>query len=240
MLLNEAVGITLYFIIYVIGYDRLLLVFYRILSAVSVKFNKYDNARKVYITTNIAKSFVLNIISFAFIRAIINAPSEVMYPSSHISNNSRLVFKNMTALYACTDLVSLLRSTTMARSTKIHHYGVIVAFFIVAFSDFNYNSLSRAVCIYGGFSSFASVVNLYLGGRFLADKDSQLFKYIKRISLVSYIISCFGNFSWQVIYMFSAYRELTGLIFFKFFMHILLLSVWVQDDIKLIKHLGDL
>tara|TARA_B110000211_G_scaffold231019_1_gene291744 strand:+ start:448 stop:834 length:387 start_codon:yes stop_codon:yes gene_type:complete len=128
----------------------------------------------------------------------------------------------------------------MARSTKIHHYGVVVAFFIVAFSDFNYNSLSKAVCIYGGFSSFAAVVNLYLGGRFLASKDSQLFKYIKRLSLASYILSCFGNFSWQVIYMFSAYRELTALVFFKFLAHTLLLSVWVQDDIKLIRHLGNL
>ena len=229
-----------FLIISVVGYDGVYKLAYKLFNKISPKFASLDNLKKQYIVTNINKSALLSIISIIFGTIVYKKPAHIR-PMNIVSGNERLMWKNITALYACTDIVGLIRNKRMEMSTKIHHYGVVLAFLIISISDFAPGSLSKALVMYGSFSSLAFCVNLYLGSRFFLHKNSKYLPPIKKFAKYSYILACLLNWSWQSLYIKNTY--LTNVVvsksqLFKFVINTGLLYAWISDDIKLIKHLS--
>lgn len=227
----------------VASYDGLYKLTYALFNKISTKFSNLDNLKKQYIVTNINKSALLSIISVLFMAIIYKNPSHIN-PLHIVSTKERLVWKNVTALYASTDIVGLIRNKRMALSTKIHHYGVVLAFIIISVSKFNPGSLSKALVLYGSLSSLAFCVNLYLGARFFFNKDSKHILRLKKLAKYSYMAACILNWTWQSSYIKNTYltqeslQTINRFQILKFVINSGLLYAWISDDIKLITHLS--
>lgn len=226
------------FLFMTVGYESSLKFSNLILNTISTKYKKLDSNNKHYVVSNINKSMVMAYIAFVFINIFRNNPQYILNNSSHVPEHSQITWQRLTSLYAATDFVSLLKSSKMPFSTKLHHYGVIVALIIVLLSKFKGTSLSKALVIYGAFSAMAGSVNVYLGLRKLINPDSKIIYLIKKSALVSYILACSGNWSWQLRYLQIYFKGIPNYItIFKFLINTGLLYSWVQDDLKLMRHL---
>ena len=132
-----------------------------------------------------------------------------------------------------TDLVSLLKSNKMPRSTQMHHIGVVLAYIIIMNSDINKINMAKSLCLYGGYSSIPFLVNIYLALRKITNKTYTL----KKLAAITYIMGCSVNWSWQFYYQYNYFNPLTfKTLVYSLFSSCLLCS-WIQDDIILIKHL---
>lgn len=208
---------------------------YRILDNILkknyLKYNSYENNRKVYILTNILKSIFLFLISIAFIWNIIGG-SIKLYDTSNWRVNI-IFWKMLVAMYTSTDLVGLICNKRMATTTILHHYCVLIGFCVISFNKFKGEGIYKAIFIYGGFSSLTFLVNFYLGYKFLDNKDSISSKIIKSLSDKIYLFIIIINIIWQLYYIFKV------LIYkYSIFLILLLLgliSSWLFDDLILLK-----
>ena len=208
------------------------------LNSFSTTYKSLDNNKKHYVVSNLNKSMVMAYISFVFINIFRNNPQYILNNSVLVPEQSQITWQRLTALYAATDFVSLLKSSKMPFSTKLHHYGVVVALIIVLLSKFKGTSLSKALVIYGSFSAMAGSVNVYLGLRKLINPASKSLYFIKKFALISYILACSGNWSWQLRYLQIYFKGIPNYFtIFKFLINTGLLYSWVQDDLKLMRHL---
>ena len=207
------------------------------LEKFSAKYNNYSLERKEYILTNVIKSKVLLLISGLFIGTVADKSLDLLTVTNQ--NGNYLFWKNISALYACTDFIGLIRNTKMEMSTIIHHYCVLITYLIISVLDFNRSSIFKAALMYGAFSALAFMVNFYLGARFLIDKNSKTDIIVKKTSAVSYVLACAFNWSWQVYYMRVLYLNSTSIyaILFQFTIYVTLLFAWISDDLKLMKFL---
>ena len=221
-----------------IGYQGSLYVTNFILNRFSIKYRSLSYSTKQYVSTNLNKSLVMSYICYYFFKIIIKNPSYILNNTVNIPEKAQKNWKFLTIIYASTDLVSLLKNKNMPFSTKLHHYGVLLATGIILLSKFNGPSLAKALAVYGSFSSLAGIVNTYLGARKLFDPKTKFIKILKKIGLLSYIIACSGNWSWQLnyltMYLKPPYRSD---IILKFLLNTGLLYSWIQDDLKLMRHL---
>ena len=220
-----------YFLLQCMGYDFSL----DIMSAFLDNFKNFKHLtsdNKLYVTTNINKSFVLMFICLKFMKILSNKPKQLLN-GTHISKSEIGEWMNLTSLYVMTDAVSLIRSNNIPRSTQIHHLAVVMAYFIINTLDINKKNLSTALVLYGAYSSIAFLVNLYLGLRKFTDKTQLL----KRIAGITYILSCSINWSWQFYYQFNYFNPITLKSMAYCLFSSGLLYSWIQDDIILIKHL---
>ena len=112
-----------------------------------------------------------------------------------------IFWKNLVAVYTSTDLVGLIRNKKMATTTIIHHYCVLIGFFVISFKQFKEEGIYKAIFVYGCFSSLAFLVNFFLGYRFLVDKDSYKSNIIKSLSHKSYLFVIISNVTWQLYYI---------------------------------------
>ena len=92
--------------------------------------------------------------------------------------------------------------------------------------------ITLSIC---GFSSFALLVNFYLGSRFL-EIPMKIQKYIKFLSFISYFLVCSSNWSWQGYYIYnliknnSSSKKEIGI-------YLMMLYFWIKDDINLMQFL---
>jgi len=221
-----------------VGYEYSLTLTSKMLQSWSSKYRNLSESTKHYVTTNLNKSMVMLYIFISFCLAFKKNPEYIFKSNIPVDVNSQKRWKLLTMLFASTDLVSLLKSTKMPFSTKLHHYGVMVALGIILLSNFSGASLSKSLVIYGAFSSSAGIVNTYLGGRKLYAKDSVITTGLKRLGLISYVLACSGNWTWQVKHLANYFRQPNNINILKFFLNTGLLYTWVQDDLKLMKHLA--
>ena len=221
-------------------YDRGLSLTTYILNKYSKSFASLSDDRKNYVVTNINKSILLSVIAGVFIKNIYRDPGLLIENNHIISGHSKKIWKTTTVLYASTDLVALIRDKTMSRTTKNHHLAVLLSLVLVLSSDFKNGSLSKAIVIYGGFSSLALMVNFYLGSRFLFERNSLLIKGIKRCSFYSYLLACGLNWVWQGNYILHAYKGILSnpAMLVKLGLNITMLYSWIMDDAILMTHLS--
>ena len=220
------------------GYNVSLIASDFLLTRYHNKYKELSYPNKQYVVTNINKSVVMLYIFIEFVKIFYNNPEYVFNTYKIISPESQHNWKLLTMLYASTDLVSLIKAERMPVSTKVHHYGVILALIIVLLSDFTGASISRSMVIYGAFSSSAGIVNTYLGARKLYDAKSVIVRVLKKMGLISYIIACSANWSWQFKYLIRYIKEPEKItVVLKFLLNTGLLYSWIQDDLKLMKHL---
>jgi len=221
-----------------VGYKGSLYVTDLVLSRYYEKYRTLTYSNKHYVITNLNKSAVMLYIFISFIKIFYSNPDYVLNTHKIVGSDAQNEWKLLTMLYASTDFVSLLHSGKMPTSTKIHHYGVVMALIIVLLSDFSGASISKSMVIYGAFSSSAGVVNTYLGARKLHDHNSIIIRVLKKVGLISYIMACSGNWSWQSKYLLTYFNQPKQLmVILKFLLNTGLLYSWIQDDLKLMRHL---
>jgi len=233
------VGVELMeFFLISMGYEGSLYVTDYIFKTFSKKYNSLSYNSKQYVITNLNKSVVMAIVFFSFLNTTVKHPEFLTDYTAIVNVKQQRYWRLLTMLYASTDLISLIRSPKMPFSTQLHHYGVLLALGIILLSKFNGPSLAKALAIYGSFSAGAGVVNIYLGVRKLIEPKSKGLWVLKKISLITYILACSGNWTWQLnyllIYLKAPYKLIT---IFKFLINTGLLYSWIQDDFKLIRHL---
>lgn len=212
------------------------------LEKTNQKFDDYSNGRKYYILSNVMKSGVLSVLSVIFFDTIINGDVDVIRCNNWESH--RNFFLKMSAMYTITDTVSLMvNREKMMWSTIIHHICVGLSYIYINNSNFSEEGIYKGILMYGGFSSLAFLVNFYLGSRFLIKSEKNK-KILKNVSGISYVISCTGNWSWQLFYITKLLHNyytnphkiyvssIIGLLFYS-----TMLKYWIQDDLILMKHL---
>ena len=227
------------FLISTIAYDAFIPLTTKALMYYSSTFKNLADDRQKYVVTNINKSVLLSLLAGIFLKSVYYNPLLLHQNNDDISESAKALWKTSTAIYASTDLVALLRDKTMSSTTRAHHYAVILSLLIVFASDFEKGSLSKAIVIYGGFSSLAFLVNLYLGSRFLFKRDSIRLKYIKKLSFYTYAMACGLNWAWQGNYILSAYKNIFSnpIMLIKLGLNITMLYSWIKDDTILMRHL---
>jgi len=228
------------FILSSITYDSSISLTTTFLQRYSLKFKNLESSRQKYVVTNINKSILLSFLAGIFIKSLYYKPQLLHLSNNDISESSKHLWRISTVLYASTDLVALFRDKTMSSTTKAHHCAVLLSLLIVLGSNFEKGSLSKAIVIYGGFSSLAFMVNLYLGSRFLFERNSLRLKYLKRLSLYTYVSACGLNWIWQGYYISGAYKNIFSNpnILIKLALNMTMLYSWIKDDTILIRHLS--
>ena len=160
-------------------------------------YNKLSDDKKMYVTKNIIKSGILGMLSFRFTPQLIQL--------IHFKEVNQNLFRLYGALYVGNDLAGLLFVNNLPNSTKLHHSSTVLLYTILCAFDINKYPICRMMSIYTIFSCYPFLVNLYLGLRYLKEKDTQIIKYnynintfidiIRRTSYYTYLVSCSLNWT---------------------------------------------
>ena len=205
------------------------------------RYNTYDTPRRYYIMFNISKSTMLFLISYSILLGF----NRNILSLTTIDWSNQVLYKNITALYAITDIAPLfINRNKMMKSTVIHHVCVALAYINIVSSNLNTIGLSNAIIVYGLFSSLAYIVNFYLGFRYLIT-NKQCIYYLKKYAFINYFSSCSYNWSVQAIYFFSYiysiynnnFKQLTIRNIGYIGLYTSFLYFWISDDIVLMRHL---
>ena len=189
--------------------------------------------KKWYVVANLSKAFFLGCIALntKYVRELSRMFSDDF--------GSTLTKRSM-ALYVVTDVVALILVPKLPQSTIIHH---IVTFFlgVVTWSTNlrikGYKgilALAKMGLVYGMISCISFMVNAYLALRVVYPK-SKLVKLLCHLSLISYIVCCAVNWSYQIYWLTGVFRD-GELSLYVVFYSILVIFI-VNDDIILIKWL---
>ena len=232
---NQNNNPLLFFISFNFFYILMYPIFDAILLNISNKYKTYDFKRRYYILTNILKSLVLTLLSYVFLKALMNGDISLYLDEEWIASNELLL--NMGGLYVTTDFVALFMNRNMSKSTIYHHVCVVIGYIFLYMLDLKDDGLHKSLIMYGGFSSLASIVNLFLGVRFL--ENIPLFcNTLKRLSLITYIFACFGNWTWQLLYIIKLLKEFYSIsMYIQISCFLLIVYFWIKDDIILMKFL---
>jgi hypothetical protein len=200
----------------------------------NTNFQKLKLSRQLYIVKNVVKSFVLLYVGFFasidFIRFIKNDYYEM-----------NLVYY-YASFYVANDLMALLIVPNLPNTTKIHHQ--ITCAFLLFTLHVNFNSIENVgqlLFIYTIFSSYAFLVNFYLGMRFLKNDNNtktylnDIIDYSKKYAYYIYFISCVINWIIQVSVI--SYRMYNGIINLHYVLYSTLLYFIVKDDLILMSWL---
>lgn len=205
-------------------------------------YDTLSTERKNYIIFNISKACMLSYISYL----IMLGYNRNILRITSVEWHHQTLLKNITGLYAITDIVPLfVDRKKMMTSTVIHHVCVALAVTGILNSNLENIGLSNAIIIYGLFSSLAFIVNGYLGSRFLI-KNKTILKYIKKITFMVYIMCCSVNWSIQSVYLSSYMKKLymsyikqtSNISDFTYLpLYLSFLYFWISDDIILMRYL---
>ena len=205
---------------------------YYVIVAVLLNFNsnfqKIKLERQLYIIKNVVKAGVLLYLaifsSIDFIRFMINDHFEM-----------KLVY-NYASLYVSNDFIALLIVPNLPLTTKIHHQ--ITCLFLVYSLNVDFNELTnfaQLLFIYTIFSSYAFLVNFYLGMRFLKHDNNTYLNEIIEYSRISarfiYKYTCFIN--WVIQISIICHRLYIGVFNFHYTVYCFLLYFIIKDDLIL-------
>lgn len=191
------------------------------------KYSSYSKEKKYYIVTNFCKSIVLTIISYLFLKKLYIDFDDMIILKNWGNANINNFIKNVTTLYSITDIASFISYKKMKNSTKFHHICVIISHITIVNSDLHYNSIQKAMIVYGLLSSYTALVNGYLALRFLIKFDTFFIKIIKNI----YQSICFLNWTWQFWYVYFIKTNYYIILYLTF------LYFWIKDDLMLLNFL---
>ena len=197
-------------------------------------YQQIQLSKQLYIVKNVVKSFVLLYLgifaSIDFIRFIQNDYYEM-----------NLVYY-YASLYVANDLTALLIVPNLPNTTKIHHQITCAFLLYTLHVDFNsVENVGQLLFIYTIFSSYAFLVNFYLGMRFLKNDNNtktylnDIIDYSKKYAYYIYFVSCIINWSIQLTIM--SYRMYNGIINLHYVLYSGLLYFIITDDIILMNWL---
>ena len=197
-------------------------------------YQQIQLSKQLYIVKNVVKSFVLLYLgifaSIDFIRFIQNDYYEM-----------NLVYY-YASLYVANDLTTLLIVPNLPNTTKIHHQITCAFLLYTLHVDFNsVENVGQLLFIYTIFSSYAFLVNFYLGVRFLKNANNtktylnDIIDYSKKYAYYIYFVSCIINWSIQLTIM--SYRMYNGIINLHYVLYSGLLYFIIKDDLILMSWL---
>lgn len=212
---------------------------YKIIFLFFLKFNKFKKIKfnkKMYIVKNLFKSVILFYLNlhtlFYFIPGIFNN----IWDDSYI--------RYLGSIYAATDVTGLLNVPNLSITTKLHHYCTFILYTIICYISVNNNNLVKLIVCYTIFSSFAFLVNLYLGLRFFIienpknnfQKNFNNIIYInKKLAYYSYLFNLILNWSIHILYF--TYCIINNKFILEYMLYILILLPIIKDDLILLNWL---
>lgn len=216
-------------------------IYNKVLELYSKKYIEYTYNKKTYIVTNILKSNVLFLLAYLFISSLLLGDINLFNTELWLNNKKLLI--NFSGIYTVTDFVALFVNKSMNMDTIFHHICVVLAYLYLCNVDYKEEGIHKSIIIYGGFSSLAALVNLYLGLRHLEiTRRSGIF--LKFLAFLSYLFVCTLNWLWQGYYLMKLIQiniqnsesiyNYKGIV-----IYILIIYFWIKDDINLMKFLGN-
>ena len=197
-------------------------------------FQKHKLSRQLYIIKNVVKSLVLLYVGFFstidFIHFIYNDEFDMNAVYDYAS------------FYVANDFIALLIVPNLPQTTKLHHQ--ITCLFLVYTLHVDFNSIENVgqlLFIYTIFSSYAFLVNFYLGIRFLKNKNdtkshlNKIIDYSKTYAYYIYTISCIIN--WIIHIVLLSYRAYLGVFNLHYILYSGLLYFIIKDDLILMSWL---
>ena len=190
--------------------------------------------KKWYVVANMSKAFFLGCL-------VLSPKYWVGFYKQHFLDEFQLLeLKRTMAIYIGTDLVALYLVPKLPTSTILHHVVTVGVSFIVFGLNLELKGragvlgLAKMLLLYGTFSTIPFLVNAYLALRVVYSK-SIIVKYLCHLSLVTYLICCFFNWSIDLLWLLGYWgqRELS---FHTLFYCLVVLFV-IYDDTVLIKWL---
>jgi len=195
------------------------------MSRHSTSYASIPDDKKFYVLSNLIKSAVL----FSYCPLAVH----VLWEALAHDRWSTARIRNMGVLYAIPDFVSLFLVSRMSITTKLHHICVVVFMVYNLYTDYDTESVARALVVYAVFSTFAYLVNLLLASRFLQiGATASLFMSALALGLYA---GCLGiNWTWQVRFLWQLWwnNPSIGIYIYCSFM-----SMVVYDDVVLVRWL---
>ena len=190
--------------------------------------------KKWYVVANMSKAFFLACLAFSS-RYWIGA-----YMGFFLDEFQTVELKRCGMLYLTTDVVALYMVPKLPRSTVLHHVSTASLIMLVSSMDISVKGWEGllGVCkmslIYGVLSSFAFLVNAYLGLRVVYPKAKWMPWFVK-ISLYPYVLCCAINWTVHAIWLVGVISAFDFSIYN--LLYVFAISFMVHDDIVLIRWL---
>jgi len=204
----------------------------------SRRFAELQHHKQRYVIGNCSKALCLAVVC--------------MHPSfyddvSHVYANQSLAetgakslwLKRASALYIASDIVALYMVPKLPATTVAHHWVAMVLALCLFATHVAHANVTIMIALYGAWSSLAWPVNLFLALRCVFDSEWWM-QYLAYASLITYICSCFINWSWHL-------HWLSDQIFVKYvlldwyglcvLLYALSIAVVARDDIVLMSWL---
>ena len=195
-------------------------------------FKRLELNKRLYVVKNIVKAINLGYISFTYTNTLVNYVISDKYDMP--------VIRDLASFYVSNDILALVLVPNLPMTTKIHHSLTTLFLFYTMIVDYNdISNPGKLLLIYTLLSCYSFLVNLYLGIRFLEQKNTEnrLIKYSRVASFYTYATCCMMNWtihcyillsrviSWQYNLQYLTY---TGLLYFIVKDDLILMS-WLKN-----------
>ena len=190
--------------------------------------------KKWYVVANMSKAFFLACMALSS-RYWIGA-----YLGFFLDEFQTVELKRCGMLYIATDIVALYMVPKLPLSTVLHHVSTTVLIMLVSSMDISVKGWGGllGVCkmslIYGVLSSFAFLVNAYLGLRVVYPKAKWMHWFVK-ISLYPYVLCCAINWTTHAVWLAGIISSFDLSIYN--LLYLIAISFMVHDDIVLTRWL---
>ena len=195
-------------------------------------FKRLELNKRLYVVKNIVKAFNLGYISFTYTNTLVNYMISDKYDMP--------VIRDLASLYVSNDILALILVPNLPMTTKIHHSLTTLFLFYTMIVDYNdISNPGKLLLIYTLLSCYSFLVNLYLGIRFLEQKNTEnrIIKYSRVASFYTYATCCIMNWSIHCYILLSRviswqynlqYLTYTGLLYFIVKDDLILMS-WLKN-----------
>lgn len=187
------------------------------------KYSFYDKNKLKYISKNIIKSFILFFLTFNF---------NILIDGLYYNKWDNELIHKLGLSYACHDILSLVMYFNILKTpTKIHHFSVLILSIINLYVDYSKPNIWRGLVVYSFLSCLAFYVNLFLGCRFLINKNK--YNIFSKLAFIIYLLTCIINWVLQCYIFINNYKInlLSSIIY------VILIYLIIYDDIMLLKFL---
>ena len=201
-----------------------------VLLNLNTNFQHLKLERQLYIIKNVVKSMVLLYVGLFASIDFFNFINDGRFKMNTVYDYA--------SYYVANDLIALLIVPNLPNTTKTHHKITCLFLLYTLHVDFNnIENVGHLLFIYTIFSSYAFLVNFYLGIRFLKNKNNtysllnSIIDYTKKYAYYIYLFSCIIN--WIIQVSLISYRMYTGIINLHYILYSGLLYFIVKDDLIL-------
>lgn len=230
-MLNNIVYTDNHFSIYIIGaiiFHWSYFIVDKLLNNFNENYKKLEYDKKMYVVSNINKSFIL--------AGITPIAGTILYDSIYTVKWNNNLIRNMGIFYSIPDTVSLFVVNKMDLTTKIHHTVVVLFNFSSIYNNYNENNIFRCMLVYACFSAFAFIVNFQLGSRFL-HKNKKIEKRLSIIAFLIYFTSCLTNWTYHYYTLSEQWNMCYDFECYKIILYLMMITTIAIDDLKLMNWL---